>query len=153
MRRRLLCWLVTAVVAVAISSCARIPTGLQFTEEFVEILRGEGTTVKGVYRWSHHPFKFDVRQGATIWTDLGSVQIVVFDDLAAATRIEVLDQLEADRTPAHRYLIDNWPDRGTVVWETYYPQYFTLSGKWFIVTHEPELNRRIKRAVQIRARG
>jgi hypothetical protein len=44
----------------------------------------------------------------------------------------------------------NWPDRGTVVWETGYPQYFTLSGNWFIATHEPELDRRIKRAVEIR---
>jgi hypothetical protein len=153
MGRRLLNWLVAAVVPLATSSCSRIPKDLQFAGEFVEVLRREGTTVKGVYRWSHHPFKFEVRQGATIWTDLGSVQIVVFDDPAAATRIEVIDRSEAELAPAHRFLIANWPDRGAVVWETNYPQYFTLNGNWFIATHEPELNRRVKRAVEIRRPG
>jgi hypothetical protein len=153
MRRHLLNWLVAAVVPTAMSSCALIPKDLQFTDEFVAVLRRGGTTVKGVYRWSHHPFNFEVRQAATIWTDRGSVQIVVFDNPAAATQIEVVDQSKAERAPAHHFLISNWPDRGTVVWETNYPQYFTLRGNWFIVTYEPELNRRIKQALEITRPG
>jgi hypothetical protein len=150
MRRHLLHWLVVAVVPLTMSSCVRIPKDLKFAEEFVDILRRGGITVKGVGRWSHHPFNFDVRQGATIWTNLGFVQIIVFADSAAASRIEIIDQSKEALAPTHRSLITNWPDRGTVVWETNYPQqYFTLRGNWFVVTYEPELNRRIKRALEI----
>ena len=149
MRRHLVQLFFAAAVVSAVTSCGPSQKDLQHAEEFVDVLRRGSITVKGVYRWSQRPFNFEVRQAATIWTNLGSVQIVVFDDPAAASRIAVVDQSRAEWAPAHRFLIVNWPDEQTVVWETNYPQYFTLRGAWFIVTYDPELDRRIKRALEI----
>jgi hypothetical protein len=149
MRRHLVQLFFAAAMVSAVTSCGPFPKDLRYAGEFVDVLRSGGIVAKGVYRWSHSPFNFDVRQAATIWTNLGSVQIVVFDDPVAASRITVVDQSRAEWAPAHRFVITNWPDGRTVVWETNYPQYFTLRGAWFIVTYDPELDRRIKRALDI----
>ena len=71
MRRHLVQLSFAAAVVSAVTSCGPLPKDLQYAGEFVDVLRRGGIIDQGVYRWSHNPFKFDVRQAATIWTNLG----------------------------------------------------------------------------------
>src|SRR5262245_29798950 len=92
-------FLLAPVVIAAAVCCQRVPEDFGYVAGFVAVLQSEGVRVNGIGRWSHIPVSIDAHQAATISTDHGYVQIVVFDDPVTAARVKLFDKSEAEQAP------------------------------------------------------
>jgi hypothetical protein len=126
-----------------------IAADLQHVAAFVQVLERAGLTVRDVQHTSlEGMFKGPVR-AAFITTNRGVVEAAIFSGPMDAERISITYRRDPDvPTVSHLYRIEGWPINGEAgSWHAAYPVYFTLHRNWFIVTHDPEVDPFLKRAL------
>jgi len=126
-----------------------IPADLQHAATLVQVLERAGLKVRDVrHSRLEAMFKGDVK-AAYLTTNRGVVEAAIFSGPTDAEQIRITYSIDPGaRTVRHRYRIEGWPTNGKAGhWDAAYPVYFTLHENWFLVTHHPELDPVLKRAL------
>ena len=120
-----------------------VPVDRACAERVVGRLQASGLEVRGVYRWSHLPFR-NAPCATTVATSAGNVQGIVFDDAHSLQSFRVSETRPSAGT--YRYVVNGGPDApNPSTWESRYPWFWTIEKNWLLVTHDAALKASIER--------
>jgi hypothetical protein len=117
-------------------------------------LQDQGVRVQSVNRWSHGPLT-DGSRGVTMRTDVGIVQVLVFNTERSLERLAVVESsaVSAGSGP-YRYRVSGFPDAvGELTWDSSYRWFLTVHKNWVLVTPDIAVDRIIKGMVRHQTSG